>query len=275
MTSNTTYQTTVRTRPSDPSGTSDLPDLGTVLGVWAHPDDEAYLSSGLVLHARAAGRRVVVVTATDGELGGSARTAPGRRRLAATRRRELAASLQVLGVDEHHRLGYADGGCASVDRAAAVERVAAVIEDVRPDTIVTFGPDGMTGHRDHRTVGSWTVEAAALAGHRGRVWFPTLTPQWHRRWSALNDRVGLWMDAACVPVTPQDRVIRDGAPDRRPPRAQDGRPRAAGVADGIAGRPRRRRDLRAVVVHRVVPRGDCGRDGAEAQPLEQAGHDHG
>ena len=206
MTSNTTYQTTVRTRPSDPSGTSDLPDLGTVLGVWAHPDDEAYLSSGLVLHARAAGRRVVVVTATDGELGGSARTASGRRRLAATRRRELAASLQVLGVDEHHRLGYADGGCASVDRAAAVERVAAVIEDVRPDTIVTFGPDGMTGHRDHRTVGSWTLEAAALAGHRGRVWFPTLTPQWHRRWSALNDRVGLWMDAACVPVTPQDRV---------------------------------------------------------------------
>ena len=174
--------------------------------MWAHPDDEAYLSSGLVLHARAAGRRVAVVTATDGELGGPARTSFARRRLAATRRRELAASLRVLGVDEHRRLGYADGGLASVDRSAAVERVAAVIADVRPDTIVTFGPDGLTGHTDHRAVGSWTVEAAALAGHRGRLWFPTLTPEFHRRWSELNDRAGLWMDAACVPVTPVDRL---------------------------------------------------------------------
>jgi LmbE family N-acetylglucosaminyl deacetylase len=209
MTSNTAYPTTVPTRTSevlDTSGTTDLPDLGTVLGVWAHPDDEAYLSAGLVLHARAAGHRVVVVTATDGELGGPDNTPRARRRLASTRRRELAASLRVLGVDDHRRLGYADGGCASVDRAAAVDRVAAVIEDVRPDTIVTFGPDGFTGHLDHQTVGAWTVRAAALAGHRGRLWFPTLTPEFHRRWSVLNDRAGLWMDAACVPVTPADRV---------------------------------------------------------------------
>jgi LmbE family N-acetylglucosaminyl deacetylase len=212
MRSTVTYPTLLPTRAADAAVTagatevSDLPDLGTVLGVWAHPDDEAYLSSGLVLHARATGQRVVVVTATDGELGGPADTRSGRRRLAATRRRELAASLRVLGVEEHHRLGYADGSCASVDRAAAVERVAAVIQDLRPDTIVTFGPDGMTGHLDHRVVGSWTVEAAALAGHRGRLWFPTLTPEFHRRWSSLNDRVGLWMDPALVPCTPTDEL---------------------------------------------------------------------
>ena len=180
-----------------------LPPLGTVLGVWAHPDDEAYLSSGLVLRARAAGERVVVVTATDGELGGPARTLLGLRRLAATRRRELAASLRVLGVEEHHRLGVADGGCVTAPRGPAVEGLATLIEQVRPDTIVTFGPDdGVTGHADHRAVGSWTVEAAALAGHRGRLWFATLTPAFHQQWSALNDDVGLWMDRDRAPSTP-------------------------------------------------------------------------
>ena len=202
----TTYPRSGLPSPPAIDGFTDLPHLGTVLGVWAHPDDEAYLSSGLVLHARETGSRVVVVTATDGERGGSARTAFGRQRLARTRRRELATSLRVLGIQEHHALGHPDGGCASLDRMAAVEQVAALIQDVRPDTIVTFGPDGLTGHIDHRTVGSWTVEAAALAGHRGRVWFPTLTPQFHRRWSRLNDRAGLWMDAARVPCTPVDEL---------------------------------------------------------------------
>ena len=42
---------------------------GTILGVWAHPDDEAYLSAGLMARARRNGQRVVVVTATPGELG--------------------------------------------------------------------------------------------------------------------------------------------------------------------------------------------------------------
>ena len=72
---------------------------------------------------------------------------------------------------------------------------------MRPDTIVTFGPDGLTGHADHRAVGSWTVAAASAVGHTGQVWFPTLTPGFHRRWGGLNDRVGLWMDPSLAPTT--------------------------------------------------------------------------
>ncbi|HLZ38595.1 MAG TPA: PIG-L family deacetylase, partial [Mycobacteriales bacterium] len=49
-----------------PSGVA---DLGTILGIWAHPDDEAYLSAGLMAIARGAGSRVVCATATRGELG--------------------------------------------------------------------------------------------------------------------------------------------------------------------------------------------------------------
>ena len=45
-------------------------ELGTILGVWAHPDDETYLSAGLMAAAADAGSRVVCITATRGE-GGS------------------------------------------------------------------------------------------------------------------------------------------------------------------------------------------------------------
>src|ERR671922_141060 len=41
-----------------------MDDLGTILGVWAHPDDEAYLSAGLMARAVRNGSRVVCVTAT-------------------------------------------------------------------------------------------------------------------------------------------------------------------------------------------------------------------
>ena len=44
-------------------------DLGTVLSVWAHPDDETYLCGGLMADAVRRGNRVVCVTATRGELG--------------------------------------------------------------------------------------------------------------------------------------------------------------------------------------------------------------
>ncbi len=49
-----------------------IPNIGTLLGVWAHPDDEAYLSAGLIALVRRHGQRVVVVTATDGDAGQTA-----------------------------------------------------------------------------------------------------------------------------------------------------------------------------------------------------------
>ena len=90
-------------------------ELGTVLGIWAHPDDEAYLSGGLMALARDHGSRVVCVTATRGELGTPDPETWPPERLAAERTGELARCLAILGVTEHHWLGYRDGECAAVD----------------------------------------------------------------------------------------------------------------------------------------------------------------
>jgi LmbE family N-acetylglucosaminyl deacetylase len=161
----------------------------TLLGVWAHPDDEAYLSAGLMAHARGRGDRVVVVTATAGELGTDDADRWPPHRLAAERRRELRAALAAVDVTEHHVLGYRDGACQDDDGSA---RIAEIVDRVQPDTIVTFGPDGMTGHPDHRAVSDWTTAAWHTTGCRARLWYATLTPSFHDRWSVLNERVGMW-----------------------------------------------------------------------------------
>jgi LmbE family N-acetylglucosaminyl deacetylase len=175
-------------------------DDGTLLGVWAHPDDEAFLSAGLMASARDAGQRVVVATATWGERGTDDPHRWPPERLAELRRRELAASLAAVGVTEHHHLGYRDGGCAEVGVDAGARVVADLLDDVRPDTVVTFGPDGMTGHPDHRAVSAWTTRAWETTGQRAELWYATVTPGFHRRWDAVNRRLGLWMseDRPCT-----------------------------------------------------------------------------
>lgn len=158
--------------------------MRTILGVWAHPDDEAYLSGGLMAAARSRGARVVVATATRGELGGDARL----------RERELRASLAAVGVHEHVWLGFADGGCADVPVGIGAGHVERIIDAVRPDTILTFGPDGITGHDDHRAVSAWTTTAWEAHGRRARLLYAALTPSFYEEWGERCEDLGMWMD---------------------------------------------------------------------------------
>lgn len=173
----------------------------TLLGVWAHPDDEAYLSAGLMASFRRRGDRVVVVTATAGELGTSDPDRWPPDRLARLRRNELRNSLATLGVHELHLLGHADGGCSAVD---GTDEIARIIDQVGPDVIVTFGPDGMTGHPDHRAVNRWTTDAWAATNSPGALWYATVTHAFHARWGATNDSIGLWTDQPEPPCTDVD-----------------------------------------------------------------------
>ena len=208
------------------AGDLDPRNLGTVVGVWAHPDDEAYLAGGLMAMARAAGSRVVCVTATSGERGtpGPQPRAPelpthvlrvaaaaehaGHARvesLSALRAVELARSLEILGVAEHHGLGLPDGGCADLDPAGPVARIAEILDAVAPDTVLTFGPDGVTGHPDHRTVSAWTGVAVARAAPGARLLHAAVPAGHVRRWAWLHERFDVY--AAGYPVlTLDDRI---------------------------------------------------------------------
>jgi LmbE family N-acetylglucosaminyl deacetylase len=166
---------------------------------------------------RRRGDRVVIVTATLGEHGTSDPESWPPLRLAARRHTELRDSLAALDVDELRLLGYEDGHCRDHD---ATDAVAAHIAHIEPDLIVTFGPDGLTGHPDHQAVGRWTTTARALVRPACALWYVTVTPEFHERWNHVNELAGLWAyeprpsvpDPAALTITMR---LDDAALDRK------------------------------------------------------------
>jgi LmbE family N-acetylglucosaminyl deacetylase len=72
------------------------------------------------------------------------------------------------------------------------DAIADHIADIGPDLIVTFGPDGMTGHPDHRAVSRWTTDAWIATCPTAELWYATVTADFHRQWGPVNDQIGFW-----------------------------------------------------------------------------------
>jgi LmbE family N-acetylglucosaminyl deacetylase len=133
--------------------------------LFAHPDDDTYGVGGtLALHA-GADVRITVVLASSGEAGQIADPSlASRGTLGAVREREDLASWAALGLAPDVRfLRYPDGAIADVPREDLVATFLQVLFDGRPHVVVTFGPDGITGHPDHVAVGEAATEAFHVA----------------------------------------------------------------------------------------------------------------
>jgi LmbE family N-acetylglucosaminyl deacetylase len=178
----------------------DLADLGTILGVWAHPDDDIYLSAGLMAAAVEAGQRVVDVTATRGEGGSMDEERWPPASMGEVRTRELLRSLDVLGVKEHHFLdGPVDLDMDTALDPAGAAQVRRIMEEVDPDTVLTFGPEGMTGHVAHQDVSRWAGEAFREVAKPGARLFHAVFPK------SLGDE---WLER----LAPFD-IFRPGTPN--------------------------------------------------------------
>lgn len=150
---------------------NEVKELGTILGIWAHPDDETWAMGGLMAMAAKNGQRVVCVTATKGDAGKTANQKKWpQEQLTSIRTNEMAAALQVLGVKEHHWLDYKDGKLDQADEPKAVDTLMAMMDAVQPDTIITFEPQGVTGHGDHKTISRWTCTAAKKAAPQAEIY---------------------------------------------------------------------------------------------------------
>jgi N-acetyl-1-D-myo-inositol-2-amino-2-deoxy-alpha-D-glucopyranoside deacetylase len=158
--------------------------MGTLLLVHAHPDDEAISTGGVMMKAKAHGHRVVLVTATRGEVGEiyNMDEEASRPRLGEIRTEELKAAGEILGVDRMEFLGYRDSGMvdtpdnkdprsfhqARLDEAAG--KLAVFIREERPDVVVTYAEDGIYGHPDHVKAHHVTNAALDLLEREG--WAP-------------------------------------------------------------------------------------------------------
>lgn len=163
--------------------------LKTLVAVFAHPDDEMVVAPILARYARE-GVQVYLVSATDGSLGGQNTPIPRGEELGRVRTQELRCATDTLGIHPPILLGFPDGGLG--DNAMLFGLTARVHEELqrlRPDAVITWGPDGGTGHPDHRLVSS-VVTQLARAGAPGipeRLFYATLPAEGMR---AMNPQQG-------------------------------------------------------------------------------------
>jgi LmbE family N-acetylglucosaminyl deacetylase len=151
--------------------------MSTIVFFHAHPDDEAISTAGTMASLADQGHRVVLVTATRGELGevpdgllASGETLAERRRI------ELDEACRILGVAHHSYLDYLDSGMAGEDTnerpgsfagadvGEAASSLAAILGEQGADVLVTYDEHGGYGHPDHVQVHRVGVAAADLAG---------------------------------------------------------------------------------------------------------------
>jgi LmbE family N-acetylglucosaminyl deacetylase len=139
--------------------------------VLAHPDDESLGTGGALALSAAEGIATYLVTATRGERGrfGDAVTRPAPDVVGRTREAELRAAAEELGLREVCFLDYPDGALDGVDAAEAIARIAGHLRRVRPQVVVTFGPEGAYGHTDHIAISQFTTAAVVAAAD----------PSWH------------------------------------------------------------------------------------------------
>jgi LmbE family N-acetylglucosaminyl deacetylase len=183
-----------------------MDELGTILGIWAHPDDEAYLSAGIMARAVRNGSRVVCATATRGEGGSMDEEKWPPEKMGEVRTAELERSLEILGVQEHLWFDMKDVDMDTGLPGEGFGRVRELVAEVRPDTILTFGPDGMTDHAAHKDVSKWATTALREVGKPGsRVLYATVTPEWAAEFVPVWEPFSVFRPGT-PPITPREEL---------------------------------------------------------------------
>ncbi len=133
--------------------------------VLAHPDDESLGTGGALAMYAAEGVACHLVTATRGERGriGDKRGFTTPEVIGRLREAELRAAAATLGVREVSLLGYPDGALDQAPPDEAIGRIVGHLRRVRPQVVVTFGPEGAYGHPDHIAISQFTIAAVARA----------------------------------------------------------------------------------------------------------------
>jgi LmbE family N-acetylglucosaminyl deacetylase len=134
------------------------------MAFFAHPDDEAFGTGGTLAKYASQGCDVYLVTATRGEAGQIVvpdLTTPAN--LPYVRERELRCACEIYGTHPPRFLDYPDGLLPIIHQGQAVGKLVRIIRELRPQVLITFGPDGIYGHYDHIAVSRWATIAFDLA----------------------------------------------------------------------------------------------------------------
>ena len=134
-----------------------------MLAVFAHPDDESFGSGGTLAKYAHQGVQIILLCAIRGEAGISG---VNPKEAGDIRMSELQQAAEHLGIEVYF-LGFPDGELAQLKPETLLEIVACWIDLVQPQVILTFGPDGVSGHPDHITISNIVTQAFDLTYKKG------------------------------------------------------------------------------------------------------------
>ena len=165
----------------------------TLVAVWAHADDETSVGPILARYARE-GVQVYMVIATDGAQGAANTSVPRGPEIAKLRVEEAKCSAQALGIHPPILLGFPDGSLGNYNADPTLllrltQRLQEELQRLRPDVLITWGPDGGSGHPDHRII-SGVVSQLVRAGAPGvpqRVFYSSIPAEGIRAMNPARD----------------------------------------------------------------------------------------
>jgi LmbE family N-acetylglucosaminyl deacetylase len=156
-----------------------------ILAVFAHPDDEASIAQLLFKYGRS--NKVYILIATDGRLGVNPGFPTGDT-LVQLRQEESRCACKILGIEPPIFLGFTDGfdtrngmGKYFNESSELKKKLTEKIVALQPDFIITFGPDGDTGHPDHRMISNMITEVILKEG------WVTKFPLFYLGWTKKDD----------------------------------------------------------------------------------------
>jgi LmbE family N-acetylglucosaminyl deacetylase len=152
---------------------------GPILLVFAHPDDESSSVAGTTAKYTESGVSVDLICATRGEKG-TRLDVPAEEDTATARERGLRAAADITGIRNIYLLGYMDGDLEKVDTIEIANRIVNIMREVQPEVVITFGPDGISGHPDHKAISRATTvafEMFAQAGNGPRKLYYVTIPE--------------------------------------------------------------------------------------------------
>ncbi|HXT76849.1 MAG TPA: PIG-L deacetylase family protein [Candidatus Eisenbacteria bacterium] len=158
------------------------PHSRVLLAVFAHPDDEAFAGPILTRYSRE-GVHVYLAIATKGEKGvNDFAKIPAGDPLAAARRTEATCACQQLGIEAPIFFNLNDGELGAITNPlaknihAVADNVRKLIDQLQPQVIITWGPDGGYGHPDHRLVSDAVTQVVQSQNSGIKLYYPGLTP---------------------------------------------------------------------------------------------------
>jgi LmbE family N-acetylglucosaminyl deacetylase len=141
----------------------------TILGIFAHPDDENMIGSVFSKYARE-GNKVYVIIATDGKYGTRVTKIPEGDSLGAIREQETICACKNLAIEPPiflalDRLDTKNGVRSYLNNHKKfLSELKIYIDSLKPDVLITFGPDGEYGHSEHIVVGASVTELLLKEG---------------------------------------------------------------------------------------------------------------